>query len=96
MTLEAIPAIAAAAKRNGRSLHNVRIPDRAFSTGKGTKRRGRRLLTVGTDCSVGKKYTALSLEAAMRAKGWDADFRATGQTERVRSLIAPGRTRGTP
>lgn len=80
VTLEAIPAIAAAAKRNGRNLHNVRIPDRAFSTGKGTKRRGHRLLTVGTDCSVGKKYTALSLEAAMRTKGWDADFRATGQT----------------
>ncbi|MQW08938.1 DUF1611 domain-containing protein [Sinorhizobium meliloti] len=78
--LEAFPAIAAAAKRTGRSLHNVRIPDRTFLTGMGTKRRGRRLLTVGTDCCVGKKYTALSLEAAMRAKGWDADFRATGQT----------------
>lgn len=68
--LEAFPAIGAAAKRTGRSLHNVRIPDRTFLTGMGTKRRGRRLLTVGTDCCVGKKYTALSLEAAMRAKGW--------------------------
>ncbi len=78
--LESIPEIAAAAERNGRSLFNVRLPDRVFDTGKGTKRRGRRLLTVGTDCSVGKKYTALSLEAGMRARGWDADFRATGQT----------------
>jgi uncharacterized NAD-dependent epimerase/dehydratase family protein len=38
------------------------------------------LLTVGTDCSSGKKYTALALERAMRGRGLDADFRATGQT----------------
>jgi uncharacterized NAD-dependent epimerase/dehydratase family protein len=38
------------------------------------------LLTVGTDCSIGKKYTALALERAMRAQGIEADFRATGQT----------------
>jgi len=78
--LEDIPPIASAAARNGRHLYNVRIPDRTFATGKGIKRRGKRLLTVGTDCSVGKKYTALALERGMRAKGWDADFRATGQT----------------
>jgi uncharacterized NAD-dependent epimerase/dehydratase family protein len=39
-----------------------------------------RLLTVGTDCSVGKKYTVLALESEMRARGFDADFKATGQT----------------
>ena len=38
------------------------------------------MLTVGTDCSCGKKYTALALEREMRARGLDADFRATGQT----------------
>ena len=38
------------------------------------------LLAVGTDCSVGKMYTALALEKAMRARGMKADFRATGQT----------------
>jgi uncharacterized NAD-dependent epimerase/dehydratase family protein len=51
-----------------------------FATGKGIKRPGRRLLTVGTDCSVGKKYTALALEREMIARGYKADFRATGQT----------------
>ena len=51
-----------------------------FATGKGTKRPGLRLLTVGTDCSVGKKYTALALEREMHARGLKADFRATGQT----------------
>jgi uncharacterized NAD-dependent epimerase/dehydratase family protein len=78
--LEDVPEIAAAAERKGRRLHNVRIPATTFATGKGTRRSGRRLLTVGTDCSVGKKYTALALEREMRAQGLDADFRATGQT----------------
>ncbi|WP_413993445.1 N-acetyltransferase DgcN [Labrys okinawensis] len=78
--LEDVPEIAAAAERDGRTLHNVRLPNQTFATGKGTKRSGLRLLTVGTDCSVGKKYTALALESEMRAQGLDADFRATGQT----------------
>lgn len=78
--LGSVPAIAEAAARNGRELFDVRHSTQRFDTGKGTKRSGMRLLTVGTDCSVGKKYTALALEKAMRAQGFDADFRATGQT----------------
>jgi uncharacterized NAD-dependent epimerase/dehydratase family protein len=74
------PEIAAAAKQHGRQLWDVRHSDRQFDTGKGVKRPGMRLLTVGTDCAVGKKYTALALEREMRARGFDADFRATGQT----------------
>ena len=75
-----IPEIAAAATRNGRGLHDLRHSARNFGVGKGDRRSGKRLLTVGTDCSVGKKYTALALERDMRAAGIDADFRATGQT----------------
>ena len=78
--LEDVPEIAEAAARHGRQLHNVRIATQTFATGKGNKRPGMRLLAVGTDCSVGKKYTALALEKEMRAQGFDADFRATGQT----------------
>ncbi len=78
--LASIPAIAEAAAKTGRKLHDVRHTSERFATGKGTKRAGLRLLTVGTDCSVGKKYTALALEREMRARGLDADFRATGQT----------------
>jgi len=74
------PAIREAAERSGGKLHDVRHSNQTFATGKGTKRSGLRLLTVGTDCSVGKKYTALALERGMRAAGLDADFRATGQT----------------
>lgn len=80
LRLEDIPAIAEAAKRNGRQLHNVRQSDQNFKTGQGTKREGMRMLTVGTDCSVGKKYTALALEKGMQDAGLDANFQATGQT----------------
>jgi uncharacterized NAD-dependent epimerase/dehydratase family protein len=78
--LGSVPQIAQAASRAGCRLHDLRFTDRTFSTGKGTKRPGLRLLTVGTDCSVGKKYTALALEREMRRRGLDAEFRATGQT----------------
>lgn len=78
--LASVPEIAAAAERTGRRLIEVRQPGQAFMPGTGRKRTGLRVLTVGTDCAVGKKYTALALEKEMRARGVDADFRATGQT----------------
>lgn len=78
--LAGVPEIAAAAQRTGRQLIEVRRPAESFMPGTGKKRSGKRLLTVGTDCAVGKKYTALALEKEMRARGVDADFRATGQT----------------
>ncbi len=78
--LAGIPEIAAAAGRSGRRLIEVRQPAEALMPGTGRKRSGRRALTVGTDCAVGKKYAALAIEKEMRARGIDADFRATGQT----------------
>ncbi|HKQ94654.1 MAG TPA: N-acetyltransferase DgcN [Aestuariivirgaceae bacterium] len=78
--LSSVPAIAAAAQGRGRQLFDVRFSDTQFTTGSGAKRSGWRLLTVGTDCSVGKKYTALALEREMVAQGIKAEFRATGQT----------------
>ncbi|WP_132998835.1 N-acetyltransferase DgcN [Luteimonas arsenica] len=73
------PAIVEAARRNGRHLFDARNPP-ATPVGNGLRRAGRRLLTVGTDCSTGKMYTTLALETEMRARGLAADFRATGQT----------------
>ena len=78
--LESFAAIRDVAMAHGRELHNVRHSDRRFATGRGIKRAGKRLLTVGTDCSCGKKYTALALEREMLGRGMKADFRATGQT----------------
>jgi uncharacterized NAD-dependent epimerase/dehydratase family protein len=78
--LASVPEIADAAQEHRRQLFDVRHSAMTFATGKGIKRPGRRLLTVGTDCSVGKKYTALALEREMTARGFKAEFRATGQT----------------
>jgi uncharacterized NAD-dependent epimerase/dehydratase family protein len=72
--------IVAAAKRNGRVLFDARECTRKLPVGTGRRRAGRRLLTVGTDCSVGKMYTTLAIERSMRRRGIAADFRATGQT----------------
>ncbi|HYN38719.1 MAG TPA: DUF1611 domain-containing protein, partial [Rhodospirillales bacterium] len=75
-----IPSVRDEATRLGRQLHDVRHPARSFAVGSGERRSGKRLLTVGTDCSAGKMYTSLALVDAIRARGLDADFRATGQT----------------
>ncbi|MFZ5963399.1 N-acetyltransferase DgcN [Thalassococcus sp. BH17M4-6] len=68
------------AKSCGRSLHDVRIPEVEYPIASGEKRSGKRVLAVGTDCSVGKMYTTLALDAAMRERGMKSTFRATGQT----------------
>ncbi len=78
--LSDVPAVREAAARLGRRLVDVRHPPADLVVGKGVPRAGRRLLTVGTDCSVGKMYASLALEKGMRARGLTADFRATGQT----------------
>jgi uncharacterized NAD-dependent epimerase/dehydratase family protein len=74
------PTLVAAAMANGRKLHDVRVPPRRYPIADGRPRAGMRCLAVGTDCSVGKMYTALAMEKAMRARGMKASFRATGQT----------------
>jgi uncharacterized NAD-dependent epimerase/dehydratase family protein len=72
--------LVAAAQKHGRSLHDVRIPSVKYPIANGVKRTGKRVLAVGTDCSVGKMYTALALDKAMQARGMKSTFRATGQT----------------
>ena len=78
--LSSIPELDEAARRRGRRLVDIRVPPKNIPVGTGRKRAGKRLLTVGTDCALGKKYTALALHRALLARGVDADFRATGQT----------------
>lgn len=74
------PALVAAAKASGARLVDVRVPPRNLPVGTGVKRSGKRVLTVGTDCAIGKKYSALALDLAMREAGMASTFRATGQT----------------
>jgi len=74
------PDLVAVARAHGRSLHDVRKPRGPFPIATGERRSGRRCLAVGTDCSVGKMYTALAMDAEMRARGLSSAVRATGQT----------------
>lgn len=78
--LRDVPSLVTLAKARGLRLIDVRDPPKSLKVGTGQARPGRRLLTVGTDCSVGKMYAALALTAGLKARGVTADFRATGQT----------------
>jgi uncharacterized NAD-dependent epimerase/dehydratase family protein len=78
--LTELPGLVESAESVGARLIDVRVPPSDLPIGTGDRRTGKRLLTVGTDCVVGKKYTALALEREMRARGMKASFRATGQT----------------
>jgi uncharacterized NAD-dependent epimerase/dehydratase family protein len=78
--LSSIDRLVEAASQSGHKLIDVRVPPPHIPVGTGVKRSGKRLLTVGTDCALGKKYTALALEREMKTRGFMADFRATGQT----------------
>ena len=78
--LTSFPELVEAAQSGGGSLVDVRVPPDNIPVGTGIKRPGKRLLTVGTDCALGKKYTALAIEKEMRERGIKATFRASGQT----------------
>jgi len=78
--LRSVPGLTEKAERLGRKLHDIRHHEGTLAIGTGRPRSGRRLLTVGTDCSVGKMYTALAIHRALEARGIPADFKATGQT----------------
>lgn len=55
-------------------------PDIPIASGRARLVAARRVLTVGTDCNVGKMVTALELRKALQARRRDAAFVATGQT----------------
>ncbi|MDQ2094512.1 N-acetyltransferase DgcN [Rhodalgimonas zhirmunskyi] len=74
------PDLVAVAEATGRALHDVRVPDVKYPIASGERRTGKRCLAVGTDCSVGKMYTALAMDAEMKARGMKSNFAATGQT----------------
>ncbi|MCF1707779.1 DUF1611 domain-containing protein [Tabrizicola sp. J26] len=78
--LRDVEDLAAVARATGRTLHDVRVPSVDYPIANGKKRRGKRMLAVGTDCSIGKMYTALCVDKEMRALGLKSTFRATGQT----------------
>ncbi|MFT2090929.1 N-acetyltransferase DgcN [Paraglaciecola sp. 2405UD69-4] len=74
------PELTERAKALNLQLIDIRHPNTRFKTGTAKKRQGKRLLTVGTDCSVGKMYTSLSLTKEIKSRNLLATFRATGQS----------------
>lgn len=73
---------AQAAAAGGTVIHDLRRPpaERVVASKLAAQCRCRRVLTVGTDCNVGKMFAALRLRDAALARGIDARFAATGQT----------------
>jgi len=72
--------LVSAAQVHGRTLHDVRVPTVAYPIADGKRRSGKRCLAIGTDCSVGKMYTGMAMDAEMRRRGQRSTFRPTGQT----------------
>jgi uncharacterized NAD-dependent epimerase/dehydratase family protein len=76
------PEFAAAAREAGVSIVDYRRPPARMETSAG-RRHGpgkRVILTVGTDCAIGKMSVALELRSAARAAGRSISFVPTGQT----------------
>ena len=78
--LKSLPALVAAAEKGKSTLTDVRVPPPDLPVGTGRLRSGKRVLMVGTDCAVGKKYSALALHRELQRRDIKASFRATGQT----------------
>lgn len=76
------PEISAAAAGAGVELRDLRRPPSGLPVASGLAAGSRafRVLTVGTDCNVGKMTACLEIRRALEAKGIPADFAATGQT----------------
>lgn len=76
------PEFAALARRHGATLHDVRRPPHPLEVASARAARTDAcvVLTVGTDCNVGKMTTSLQLQRALEARGVRTAFVATGQT----------------
>jgi uncharacterized NAD-dependent epimerase/dehydratase family protein len=70
------------AAEHGATIHDVRNPhpDLTVAEGRADEVDADVVLTVGTDCSVGKMTVSLELTRAARERGVDAAFVPTGQT----------------
>jgi uncharacterized NAD-dependent epimerase/dehydratase family protein len=76
------PELAALAAQHRVELHDLRRPpdDLSVPTGDNVRVPARIVLTVGSDCAIGKMTVALELDRAARARGVASVFVPTGQT----------------
>lgn len=78
--LEDYPEIKEALKITKAKVFNLRFHNIELKTDDSEKRPGKRILTVGTDCSVGKMFATLALDAELKNRQLKSKFCATGQT----------------
>lgn len=73
---------AAAARASGATIYDLRRAPRDLdiATGRVRELDATVVLTVGTDCNIGKMTTQLQLRDGVRARGLRTNFAATGQT----------------
>lgn len=76
------PLLAERARANGRRILDLRRPpaDLPVADGRARFTRAYRVLTVGTDCNVGKMTAQLQLVQGLKDRGVRTRFVATGQT----------------
>jgi uncharacterized NAD-dependent epimerase/dehydratase family protein len=76
------PELAALAREHGVELRDYRRPPSGLSVASGANLAlaAEVVLTVGSDCAVGKKTVAVELDRAARARGVRSVFVPTGQT----------------
>lgn len=77
-----IPQLAALAREHRVAIHDLRRPPRDLDVARGRAREvdATIVLTVGTDCNIGKMTTQLQLLDGLRRRGLRTSFAATGQT----------------
>lgn len=76
------PLLAEAARIHGRRIEDLRRPpaNLPVASGRAKATDALRVLTVGTDCNVGKMTAQLRLVDGLKARGLRTNFVATGQT----------------
>lgn len=76
------PLLAEAARVHGRRIEDLRRPpaNLPVASGRAKVTDALRVLTVGTDCNVGKMTAQLRLVDGLKARGLRTNFVATGQT----------------
>jgi len=77
-----IPELSDAARKHAVAIHDLRRPPAKITVANGRVRNvdATVVLTVGTDCNIGKMTTQLQLLGSLRKKGIRTSFAATGQT----------------
>jgi len=76
------PELVALAEQHGVELRDLRKPpaDLSVPTGENLRLDAKTVLTVGSDCAIGKKTVAIEIDREARARGLKSQFVPTGQT----------------